>query len=87
MMDAQRAARRQTLVDFLKTIQRPDKQIESVGNDDNLVASGLIDSLAVIQIVLHLESTYGLDFSADGIDPERLASISSILDLIESRQQ
>jgi acyl carrier protein len=51
--------------------------------NDGLVSSGLIDSLAIVQIVVYLESTYGIDFAAGGFDPERLATITSILDLIE----
>lgn len=71
---------------FLRTIQKPGKPVESLGDSDGLVTSGLIDSLAVIEIVTHLEKTYGIDFSSLGLDPERLASVGSIADLIlESR--
>jgi acyl carrier protein len=68
---------------FLRTIQKPNKPIDSMGRQDNLVASGLIDSLAIIQIVVHLENAYNIDFAAIGIDAERFATIDSILDLIE----
>jgi acyl carrier protein len=82
-MSDKREDRFQEIVGFLRTIQKPNRPIESLGRNDNLVATGLIDSLAIIQIVVHLENTYGTDFTASGIDPERLASIDSILDLIE----
>jgi acyl carrier protein len=85
-MSEKREERFQELVGFLRTIQKPDKPIDSLSRDDNLVSSGLIDSLAIIQIVVHLENTYGIDFAATGIDPERLATISSLLDLIEESQ-
>jgi acyl carrier protein len=32
-------------------------------SDENLVTSGLIDSLALVEIVVYLENTYGIDFS------------------------
>lgn len=70
------------LVGFLRTIQKPNKPVESLGMDDSLVASGLIDSLAMLQIVLYLESTYGIDFAGRGVDPERLSSMTGILNLI-----
>lgn len=73
----------QHLVQFLRTIQKPGKPIESVTENDSLVATGLIDSLAVVQIVFYLENTYGIDFAARGFDPDRLATMASILDLIE----
>lgn len=70
------------LKQFLKTIQKPNKPVDSIALDDSLVSSGLIDSLAIVQIVMYLEKNYGIDFAAQGVDPERLASMSSILDLI-----
>lgn len=67
---------------FLRGIQKPGRPLESVGIDEPLVASGLVDSLAVMQIVVYLEEQYGIDFAARGFDPERLASMGSIVDLI-----
>jgi acyl carrier protein len=46
------------------------------------VASGLVDSLAIMQIVVYLEEQYGIDFAASGFDPDRLATMASIVDLI-----
>lgn len=85
-MSDDRQQRLQDLTRFLRTIQKPNKPIEHIGVDENLVASGLIDSLAIVQIVLYLENTYGIDFSAYGFDPDRLASMTSILDFIEEAQ-
>ena len=75
--------RLQSLIDFLRTIQKPGKGIESVGLDESLVTSGLIDSLAIIEIVMFLEKNYGIDFAASGLDPDRLATINGILGVIE----
>jgi acyl carrier protein len=82
-MSGDREQRSQSLIKFLRTIQKPGRNIDSIGVNDGLVSSGLIDSLAIVQIVVYLESTYGIDFAAGGFDPERLATITSILDLIE----
>lgn len=82
-MSPERQQRLQDLVQFLRTIQKPSKTVEGIGMNDSLVASGLIDSLAIVQIVVYLENTYGIDFAARGFDPDRLASMASILDLIE----
>ena len=71
------------LKQFLRTIQKPGKPMDSVGIDDPLVASGLVDSLAIMQIVVYLEERYGIDFAASGFDPDRLATMGSIVALIE----
>jgi len=68
---------------FLRTIQKPGVSVESLGLDDPLVASGLLDSLAIMQIVVYLEESHGIDFAASGFDPERLATMGSIVALIE----
>ena len=78
-------SREQLLADlkqFLRTIQKPNRPVDSVGIDEGLVASGLVDSLAVMQIVVYLEESYGIDFAAHGFDPDRLATMGSIVDLI-----
>ena len=80
------ATREQLLADlkvFLRTIQKPNKPVDSVGLDERLVTSGLVDSLAIMQIVVYLEEQYGIDFAASGFDPDRLATMGSIVDLIE----
>jgi acyl carrier protein len=78
-----RQQRKTDLIQFLRTIQRPDSPIKEIDEGQRLVESGLIDSLAILQIVLHLERTYNIDFREKGIDPGDLQSVGSILDLIE----
>ena len=82
-MSDDRQQRLQDLQQLLRTIQKPNRAIEQIGEDESLVTSGLIDSLALVQIVVYLENAYGIDFSAHGFEPERLASLTSILDFIE----
>jgi acyl carrier protein len=82
-----RAQVREELIAFLDTIRRPNYPMGAIGDCDSLVESGLIDSLAVLQIVLHLEMIYGIDFAEGGFDPDELGSISKILDLIERRSR
>jgi len=85
-MSEQRQLQRLGLINFLRGIQKAGLPIESLGDSDRLVASGLIDSLAILQIVIYLEQTYDINFSSNGFDPEQLGSIRSILDLIEQKR-
>jgi len=79
---AERERHRLELVEFLRTIQRPDYPLDRIDEESSLVESGLIDSLALLQIVTYLEQTYHIDFNERGIDPEDLRSVNSILELI-----
>jgi acyl carrier protein len=78
-----RTQRTADLLRFLRTIQKPDFPINRLDERANFIKVGLIDSLAVLEIVLYLEETYGIDFAKSGIDPGELNSMTSILDLIE----
>jgi len=78
-----RQQRRDDLIRFVRTIQKPNASIDNVGDGERLSAVGLIDSLAILQIVLYLEDSYGMDFSVLGVDPDRLGTLGGILDLIE----
>ncbi|MBF0160807.1 MAG: acyl carrier protein [Magnetococcales bacterium] len=78
-------ANRQKLIQFLRTIARPDLPVDRIGDGDGLVKSGLIDSLATLEIIDFLESEFKMDFSETGIDPLEIESIQKILELIEKR--
>jgi acyl carrier protein len=85
-MSATRETRKADLVRFLHTIQRAGLPVENLDEAERLVATGLIDSMAILQIVSYLETTYQIDFSVRGVDPEQLGSIGGILDLIEQEK-
>ena len=78
-----RQRHRERVLEFLRTIQKPDRPLDTVAETDSLVESGLIDSLALLEIVAFLEEQYRIDFTAVGLEPEQLTSVSGILDLIE----
>jgi acyl carrier protein len=78
-----RQRHRERVLEFLRTIQKPERPLETVAETDSLVESGLIDSLALLEIVAFLEEQYRIDFAAIGLEPEQLTSVSGILDLIE----
>ncbi len=72
------------LIKFLGTIQRPDYSIEEIDENQSLIESGLIDSLAVLQIVSYLEEIHNINFLEKGLDPGQLSSVGAILDLMEN---
>ena len=74
--------RKTDLVSFLRTIQRPDFPLQEIDGDLSLIESGLIDSLALLQIINYLEQTYDIDFREKGIDPGELRSVNAILEFV-----
>jgi acyl carrier protein len=78
-----REQRKDHLIRFLRRIQKPDRPIEAVDEHESLIESGLTDSLALLEIITYLETTYAIDFRERGVDPDELDAIGKILDLIE----
>ena len=72
---------RDELIEFLRTVARPDGDVDSIADTDNLMDSNIIDSLAIIQIVMYLETDHQLDVGA--IDPTQLVSIAGILGVLD----
>lgn len=78
-----RARHARELRTFLRSLERPEHPLDGVDERTSLIDAGIIDSLAVLEIVAYLEGRYGFDVADNGIDPEELTSIGGILELIE----
>jgi len=78
-----RPAVRRELIAFLNTVVRPGQTVNGAGDETNLIDAGVIDSLALIQIIFWLEQNHDLHLQKLGIDPSELASINGILKSIE----
>ncbi len=55
------------------------------GDDDSLLEGSIIDSTGVLELVAHLEDTYGITIADEDLIPENLDSISGLTQFI-SRQ-
>jgi acyl carrier protein len=73
---------RHELIAFLQTIVRPGFDMAQVADDTNLMDEGALDSLAVVLVIQHLESSYKIRFGNATIDPTRLMSVEDILGVI-----
>ena len=63
-------------------IQLPVKELE---DDMSLLASGLIDSLAVLDIIAFLETRFDIQFDPEDLTGENFDRISSMAALVRSR--
>ena len=74
---------RDELVQYLESVARPDQVFDEIGDKTNLIDAGLLDSFALIQIVLYLEEEHDIDLRAGGIEITELSTIAGILNAIE----
>ncbi|MFZ0708060.1 MAG: acyl carrier protein [Candidatus Korobacteraceae bacterium] len=56
-------------------------------DDDNLLTSGVIDSLGVLEIVTLLQQEYSLEVNDEELTPENFESVRSIAQFVNQRLQ
>ncbi|MBU0663358.1 MAG: acyl carrier protein [Proteobacteria bacterium] len=67
---------------FLQELLTDYGKETDIGDDDLLVTSGLLDSLAVLRMVVFLEEEFGLDLAERGFDQNDFDSLSNIMRLV-----
>lgn len=79
---SERERLREEVVGFLNSVARPGCEVDQMDDDTNLIDAGVIDSLAVVQIIAYLEQNHDIYLQASGIDPADLATVNGILTAI-----
>lgn len=59
---------------------------EGVGNDENLFARGLLDSLAVHEVVGFLEDEFGVVFADSDLAVDNFASVDAMASMVEAKR-
>jgi acyl carrier protein len=63
----------------------PRSKKRNITDQDNLLESGIIDSLGVLEIVTFLQEEFSLAVEDDELTPENFQSIASIAQFVEQR--
>jgi len=58
-----------------------------LSNDDSLLDQGIIDSTGVLELVMFIESTYGIAIMDDELVPANLDSVNSLVRFITRKIQ
>lgn len=64
---------------FVLELLRNKGESDDVGNGDSLLATGLLDSMDVLEIITYLESEGGLDLTDQAFDPGAFDTIDGIV--------
>lgn len=73
---------KQIIRDFLAELVRKDIPI---GDDNSLVATKMLDSLGVAELIVSLENHYKVTFDSDDLTPDNLDSINTIASFLERK--
>jgi acyl carrier protein len=73
------------LTDYLRRNFLPRNDAAEIGLDDDLFATGVIDSSGVIECVLFLERRFSVTTPDEDLLPENFSTISSVAAYVRSR--
>lgn len=72
-MDHRQVVKRYVLEHFLFTSDE-----SAVANDDSLLRNGVIDSTGILELITHVEETFGISVSEEEMVPTNFDSIDAI---------
>jgi len=78
---------RTAIRDFVVDRLAPTSGRADIGDDDDLIDSGVIDSLGIFQLVAFLEESFGIAIGDEEITPENFGSITAIERLVAARSR
>lgn len=59
--------------------------VEDFADDEPFVKSGILDSLGMLELILFVESTFGLCLADSELVPENLACVNALVRFIERK--
>ena len=76
----------ETISEFIRHLLKEHNHDDEVATSESLILSGLLDSLAVIHIVVFLEKQFSIDFSDVYFDQSSFDSIDQILNFVQANK-
>ena len=76
-----------TPCDRISAIFLEKMHITVPSTETDLLETGILDSLQLVDLLLHLEKEFGVRISLDSLEIESFRSISRIAGLIENQKQ
>jgi acyl carrier protein len=64
----------------------PSARNHALGEDDHLLANGILDSLGVLDLVGYLEQEFGIAVSDDDLVPEHFETIRRLTAFVADKQ-
>jgi acyl carrier protein len=72
---------------FILLMLKDHKDDDSFSDDESIFMSGRLDSFSMVNVVMHLEKIYGIDFMKVDFDVSLLDSVNHIESFINSYRQ
>lgn len=59
---------------------------EDTPDDESLLENQILDSLSILKLISFMDEVFGIYFSEEELDPERLETVSRIIELVRMKQ-
>jgi D-alanine--poly(phosphoribitol) ligase subunit 2 len=73
---------REWLVSGIRSVLRDHLNVLVESPDTNLLETGLVDSIGLVELILHLEDRFSIALPMESLELDDLRSINAIADLI-----
>jgi len=73
-------------MEFIKNQLVREKTMKNIGRGDDLIESGIIDSLGILKLLEFLESKFSINIADEELIPENFESIESIESFISRKK-
>ncbi len=80
------AAVRSEVKEFILREFLPGENPDDLTDDLPLISAGILDSIATLKLVMHLEERFGITLAAHEASKEHLDSIDRIVTLVRSKR-
>ena len=57
-----------------------------VGDDDDIFASGFVNSLFAMELIVFIESSYGITIESEDLDLENFRTVAKVAELVEIKR-
>lgn len=77
---------KQSLKSFIMKEFLPDENPNDLTDDTQLISEGILDSIATLKLIMHIEDAYGITLEAHEADKEHLDTLNQIANLIITKR-
>ena len=71
---------------FVATTLMQNEDPETLGHEEALLGSGILDSLGILRLVVFLEEEFGIVVSEAALVPEHFQTVNSLVAFVEREQ-
>jgi acyl carrier protein len=71
---------------FVATTLMQNEDPETLGHEEALLGSGILDSLGILRLVVFLEEEFGIVVSEAALVPEHFQTVNALVALVEREQ-